>query len=80
MQRSKVGSTKSSVMRMANNDHPDFDTSKLRWCEHHNVHEIQPFGQHMYYLCEDCGSTFPCIGDTDEWAPTLIGTRVEDNA
>ena len=55
----------------------NFGFSELRWCHHKNVHEIQIMGHHHdYYLCEDCGDTFPVIGDDSEWQPKLLGAAV----
>lgn len=61
------------------NDHPDLDGRFMRWCEHLNVHEVYQMDNDYptFWVCEDCGDRFPIIGDTDQWLPKLIGTRVE---
>jgi hypothetical protein len=50
----------------------------MRTC-YHNTHSLlevsipEDKGYVTHYKCKICGSTFPVIGDTDEWESKLIG-------
>lgn len=45
------------------------------YCHHKNVTEHPKYAiddPSGHYRCEDCGDTFPLIGDTNEWKPKEI--------
>ncbi len=54
----------------------------VRLCFHRHTTEIYGTGDETlppdvptHYKCLECGSTFPLIGDTDQWDPVEITVR-----
>lgn len=48
---------------------------KMTECHHKNVTDWPKYAiddPPGHYRCEDCGDTFPLIGDTDQWEPKMI--------